>query len=319
MTANTTLPTSRSGLRWLVGGLAVGLLAAALSGPAVTAVQAQSDGDETIRSISITGVGRVKAEPDVADVSLGVTKQGEDAQSAAGEAAITMDAIISALLEAGVAESDIQTTSLTLYPVYDYNENPPDIEGWEASNIVNVTVRDIESVGDVVDAATAAGATNVNGSSFRVDDPAPAEAEARSAAVADARAKADQLAADAGVTIIGVVSISESGAQMPQPIYMERAAFDMDGRACMRTTPVLPGQVKLSSNVFIQYEIESPGETRQRADTHPASDGPGAIPARSSTLRPCVSPSSARNPTTSATWGRLPRAAATSSISSRPG
>jgi uncharacterized protein YggE len=254
MAATTTHPATHSGLRWLAGGLTIGLLAAALVGPAVTT--AQSDSDETIRSISVNGVGLVKAEPDVADVSLGVTKQGEDAQSAAADAATTMDAVIAALLEAGIAESDIQTTSLSLNPIYDWNENPPDIEGWEASNLVNVTVRDIESVGEVIDAATAAGATNVNGISFRVDDPTAAEAEARSAAVADARAKADQLSADAGVTIIGVISISESGASTPQPIYMERAAFDMAAGAAAPTTPVLPGQVELSINVFIQYEIQ---------------------------------------------------------------
>jgi uncharacterized protein YggE len=251
----TTHPTSRSGLRWLAGGLATGLALAAFAGPATTVAQAQTNDGETIRSISVTGVGRVKAEPDVADVNLGVTKQGEDAQAAAAEAATTMDAVINALLEAGVAESDIQTTSLSLYAVYDYNDNPPEIEGWEARNLVNATVRDIESVGEVVDAATAAGATDVTGISFRVDDPAAAEAEARSAAVADARVKADQLAADAGVTIIGVVSISESGAQMPQPIYMERAAFDMAAAEAIPTTPVLPGQVELSISVFIQYEI----------------------------------------------------------------
>ena len=250
----TTHPTHRSGPRWLAGGLAVGLMAAALAGPAVGAAQAQSDEEDTVRSISVTGTGRVKAEPDVADINLGVTKQGEDAQSAAGEAATTMDAVINALLEAGVAEADIQTTSLSLNPIYDWDENPPDIEGWEASNQVNVTVRDIEAVGAVVDAATAAGATNVNGISFRVEDPTAAEAEARSAAVAAAKAKADQLATDAGVTIIGVISISESGGQQPQPIYMERAAFDMAAGEAL-ATPVLPGQVELSISVFIQYEI----------------------------------------------------------------
>jgi uncharacterized protein YggE len=250
-----TDPTTRSGLRWLAGGLATGLLITAFAGPATTLAQDQTNDDQKVRSISVTGVGRVKAEPDVADVNLGVTKQGEDAQAAAAEAATTMDAVISALLEAGIAEADIQTTSLSLNPIYDWDENPPDIEGWEASNLVNVTVRDIESVGEVVDAATAAGATNVNGISFRVDDPSAAEAEARSAAVADARVKADQLAADAGVTIIGVFSITESGAQMPQPIFMERAAFDMAAAEAVPTTPVLPGQVELSISVFIQYEI----------------------------------------------------------------
>lgn len=252
----TTLFETRSGPRWLAGGLAIGLLAAAIAGPAVGAAQAQSDDEDTIRSISVNGVGRVKAEPDVADVNLGVTKQGEDANAAAGEAATTMDAVIKALLEAGIAEADIQTTTLSLNPIYDWNESPPDIEGWEASNQVRVTVRDIEAVGDVVDAATAAGATNVNGISFRVDDPTAAEAEARSAAVADARAKADQLAADAGVTITGIISITESGGQQPQPIYMDRAEMAFDTAASAAPTPVLPGEVELSISVYIQYEIE---------------------------------------------------------------
>lgn len=252
---STSSPT-RPGIRWLAGGLAIGLLAAALAGPAVGAAQAQSDDDDTVRSISVNGTGRVKAEPDVADVNLGVTKQGEDAKAAAGEAATTMDAVIKALLEAGIAEADIQTTTLNLNPLYDWDENPPEIEGWEASNQVRVTVRDIEAVGEVVDAATAAGATNINGISFRVEDPTAAETEARSAAVADARAKADQLAAEAGVTIIGIISISESGGTPPQPIYMDRAEMAFDTAAGAAPTPVLPGEVELSVNVFIQFEIE---------------------------------------------------------------
>ena len=121
--------------------------------------------------------------------------------------------------------------------------------------MVRVTVRDIEQVGAVVDAATAAGAPNVNGISFRVEDPSVAQAAARSQAVADAEAKALQLAADARVNVIGVVSISESGGQQPQPLYLGRsnAAFASDEAF---NTPVLPGEVELSINVFIQYEIE---------------------------------------------------------------
>jgi uncharacterized protein len=252
----TTHSTIRPGLRWLAGGLAIGLLAAAMAGPAVGAAQAQSSDDDSIRSISVNGVGRVKAEPDVADVNLGVTKQGEDAKAAADEAATTMDAVIKALLEAGIAEADIQTTTLGLNPIYDWNLNPPRITGWEASNQVRVTVRDIESVGVVVDAATTAGANTVSGISFRVEDPSAAEAEARSAAVADARAKADQLAADAGVTIIDIISISESGVQPPQPMYLDRVEMALAAGDSMATTPVLPGEVELSVTVFIQFEIE---------------------------------------------------------------
>ncbi len=253
----TTISVNRSASRWLAGGLAIGLLAAALAGPAVGAAQAQSSDQDTVRSISVNGVGRVKAEPDVADINLGVTKQGEDAKSASQEAATTMDAVIQALLGAGVAEEDIQTSSISLNPIYNWDNNPPTIEGWEASNLVNVTVRDITAVGDVVDAATAAGATNVNGITFRVDDPTAAEADARSAAVADAKAKADQLAADAGVTIVGVISISESGAQPPMPLYYQSDTMAMGAASAeMAKTPVLPGQVELSITVFVQYEIQ---------------------------------------------------------------
>ncbi len=253
----TTISATRPGLRWLAGGLAVGLLAAALAGPAVGAARAQSDDEDTVRSISVNGVGRVKAEPDVADISLGVTKQGEDAQAASAAAATAMDAVIKALLEAGIADEDIQTSSLSLNPIYNWDNNPPTIEGWEASNQVNVTVRDITAVGDVVDTATAAGATNVNGITFRVEDPTAAEAEARSAAVADAKAKADQLAADAGVTITGIITISESGGQAPQPLYLSRDTMAVaEAAGDMAKTPVLPGEVELSISVFIQYEIE---------------------------------------------------------------
>ena len=252
---NTTLSITRPALRWLAGGLAIGLLAAALVGPAVGAVQAQSDSDETLRTISVNGTGRVKAEPDVADVTIGVTQQGEDAKAASSKAAETMDAVIKALLDLGIEEKDIQTASLNLNPMYDWDDNPPNIVGWEASNMVNVTVRDIEAVGVVVAATTEAGATNINGISFRVEDPTEAEAEAREAAVLDARAKADQLASAAMVNIIGVVSITESGGQPPQPIYFEReeAAFDT---AAGVPTPVLPGEVEVSINVSIEYEIE---------------------------------------------------------------
>ncbi len=252
---NYSLSLSHPKLRWLSGGLAVGLLAAALMAPAVATAQTPTDSDDTVRTISVNGTGRVKAEPDVADISLGVTTQGMEAAEAAGKAAEAMDSMIKALLEMGIAEADIQTTNLSLNPRYDWTKEPAPIVGWEANNMVSVTIRDIDSVGAVVDTATDNGATNVNGISFRVEDPTGAQSTARSAAVADAEAKATQLAADAGVAIIGVVSISESGGQGPQPIYLarEEMAFAADAAA---STPVLPGEVELSVNVFIQYEIE---------------------------------------------------------------
>lgn len=251
---NDSLTLARPSQRALAAGLAAGLLAASFFGAAAVSAQSSTDSDETRRTISVSGVGRVKAAPDVADISIGVTMQDKEAGGASQQAAEAMAAVVTALLGMGIAEADIQTTNLSLNPVYDWESQPPKITGWEANNLVNVTIRDIESVGDVVDTATAAGANNINGISFRVEDPTEAEAVARSAAVADAKLKADQLAAAAGVTIIGIITISESGGQPPQPLYMEaRSALGADDS--MASTPVLPGEVELSVNVSIQYEI----------------------------------------------------------------
>jgi uncharacterized protein YggE len=253
---NDTRSLARPGLRWLAAGLASGMLAATLLGAGASSALAQSstDSDQTLRTINVSGEGRVSVAPDVADISLGVTEQAKEASAASRQAAQSMDAVVKALLALGIDEKDIQTTQLNLNPNYDWNKNPATIVSWQASNTVDVTVHDVTMVGDVVDTAVKAGANTVNGVSFRVDDPTEAQVEARSKAVADARAKADQLAADAGVTITGVVSITESGGQTPQPVYYARAEMAA-GADTAASTPVLGGQVDLTVNVVIQYEI----------------------------------------------------------------
>ena len=253
---NTTLSLSRPNLRWMSAALAAGMLAASFMGAGAIAVQAQSDdgSDDTLRTLSVNGTGRVNAVPDVADISIGVLEQAKEAGAASQKAAASMESVVQALLDLGIDEKDIQTTNISLSARYDWNKDPAEIVGWEARNTVSVTVRDIDLVGDVVDTTVDSGANQVNGISFRVEDPSDAQEIARVAAVDDARAKADQLAAAAGVEIVGVISISESGGQQQQPIYMarEEMALAADSSA---STPVLPGEVELSVNVYIQYEI----------------------------------------------------------------
>jgi uncharacterized protein YggE len=251
---NTTITLSRPRLRWLGAGLA-GLLTVTLMGIGAGTASAQTDGDgETLRTLSVSGTGRVNAVPDVADITIGVVEQAKEAGAASQKAAASMEGVVKALLDLGIDEKDIQTTNLSLNPRYDWNSQPAKVVGWEANNQVSVTVRDIDQVGPVVDATVEAGANQIYGISFRVEDPTEAQMVARTAAVEDARAKADQLAAAAGVEITAVISISESGGQPPQPIFFERAemALAADGGA---STPVLAGEVELSVNVVIQYEI----------------------------------------------------------------
>lgn len=237
----------------LAAAVVVGLLAGSLIVPAVGTVRAQTDPVGPIRSINVSGSGHVDVTPDVADVQLGVTSQRKTARTASREAARAMNKVVSAVIDAGVDEQDIQTTRLNLDSRRRRDpdgDGPPKVVSWEARNLVRVTVRDIDSVGDVIDAAIAAGATDVNRLTFRVDDPTAALASARSAAVADAAATATQLAADAGVEIIGVLTITEGGAS--QPRNFDEFALKA---AAGPSTRVFIGSVDVVVNVLIDYEI----------------------------------------------------------------
>jgi uncharacterized protein YggE len=207
------------------------------------------------RTISVSGTGRVGVTPDLADLRLGVTitaKTVEAARSANGKA---MTGVIAALKALGIVERDIQTTNLSLSPAYDYstNANPPRLTGYTLTNTVAATIRDIAKVGAAIDGALEAGATSLDSVFFRVDDPAAAEQEARVRAVADARAKADTLAAAAGVSIVGVAAIAESGAPVPYPAFsgeMAKVAF------ADASTPVETGTNEISISVAVTYLID---------------------------------------------------------------
>jgi uncharacterized protein YggE len=160
-----------------------------------------------------------------------------------------MAQVIAALKAAGIADADIQTVQLSLQPLYDWtDESSQRIIGYQVNNLVNVTVRDLAKVGEAIDAAVDAGATDVSGITFRVDDQTAAEQDARTAAMADARAKADALADAGDVNITGIITISEVSYSYPGPIY--RGAPGEDA-----ATPVEPGKVELSVSVMVVYSI----------------------------------------------------------------
>ena len=192
-----SVPARPARTRWLAGGVTAGLLGAMLAGASLAPVAAQDPSAEPEHTLSVSGTGSVSVKPDVADVTVGVTIQRDTAGDAAADAANVMDAVITALKGLGIAEEDIQTTTLSLSPVYDYDNTPYRIVGYTASNLVTVTVRDLSQTGPVIDAATAAGATDVNSISFRLQDQTAAETEAREMAVLAARAKADTIASAA--------------------------------------------------------------------------------------------------------------------------
>ena len=165
-----------------VGGLLVGLLAGpALAGVLVpgrsaTVVPGATDTPPE-HTISVTGSGKVTVVPDMATISLGVVTEKSTAKAARDAAAAAMTKVVAAIKKLGIDDKDIQTSSVSLGPVYDYPQNAtPKIRGYQLQNIVTVTVRKLDVMSDVLDDAVTAGASSVNGISFDVADRAAAEA-----------------------------------------------------------------------------------------------------------------------------------------------
>ncbi|HVA87517.1 MAG TPA: SIMPL domain-containing protein [Candidatus Saccharimonadales bacterium] len=244
--------------RWVAVGAASGLLIAAAAGPSIGPKSVLAVNPTTTTSehtISVTGVGVVTLTPDTADVQLGVTLTRPTATAARNAAADAMSAVIDAIKTAGIPDADIQTSNLSLQPVYDNNSGPNGgqgkLIGFQVNNEVAVVAHDLSKVGGLVDAAVGAGATSVDGIDFRVNNQTQAESQARTAAVADAKAKADALAAAAGVAITGVSSIAEVTAPTPYPMAFAGAAPARD-----TSTPIQPGTTSITVTVTVVYVID---------------------------------------------------------------
>jgi uncharacterized protein YggE len=203
-------------------------------------------------TIVVSGIGRVSVTPDVADLRLGVSVGRPTVERARADAASTMEAILAAVDATGVARRDVRTSLLSVQPRYDYRDGrPPTLTGYEMANVVEVTIRDLDRLGDVVDGALKAGATSMDSLSFRVADPAPAEREARIQAMSAARARADVLAEAAGLGITGVSDIAEGLAGRP-PMPFGKAER-MSLMAADASTPVEAGSLEVEVSVTVRY------------------------------------------------------------------
>lgn len=205
--------------------------------------------EDIARTISVTGTGSVESAPDMATLMIGVTTQGETAAVALAENSKATEAVIARLTASGVEARDLQTSNLSINPNWSgYDSSSPSISGYVASNMLTVRVRALDTTGAVLDAAVADGANTLNGMTFGLADPEPAYAEARKEAVADARAKAELLAAAAGVKLGQVLSIADAGAMTdPAPMYRDAVAAS--------PVPVVGGELALVANVAVTWEI----------------------------------------------------------------
>ena len=218
--------------------------------PGTALAQAAPASDGTLLSVSSRAEAR-KA-PDIATFSAGVVTQAADGNAALRQNAEQMNRVLAAIKAAGVADKDVQTSGISLNPQYRYEENqPPRVTGYQASNTVNVKLREVAKMGKVLDALVASGANQVNGPSFGIDDPEPLYDRARLDALKAARARAETYAGALGVRVRRIVSISEGGAAMPSPMprmaMMKAEAYD--------STPVAAGESSVSVNLDVVFEL----------------------------------------------------------------
>lgn len=200
--------------------------------------------------ITVSGEGVVSAAPDMATVQLGVTEEADTAAVAMERSSAAMKAILETLAGSGVEARDIQTTNINLSPRYarPQNNQPPQVNGYVASNMVTVRVRDLGALGGVLDALVQEGANAISGISFGLSNTKALEGEARALAVAEARTKAEGLAAAAGVALGTVISIEEGRGSQPQPMLRGMAMAEA-------SVPVAAGEVDIRAFVTITYAI----------------------------------------------------------------
>jgi uncharacterized protein YggE len=217
-----------------------------IAAAALTPVQAAEKIDKLI---TVTGEATVAAAPDAASIRVGVSSQGKTARAASDANAKDMTVVIAAIKESGVADRDIQTTSLSLQPQYDPNKTgAARLIGFQANNQITVKIRDIAQLPNILDRAISAGANEMSGIEFVISEQSKLLDKARAEAIADARRKAELYANAAGMKVGRVMAISEEGTVPPPRTFQAMRA----GAAA-----VAPGEQTLRAVVTVSYELMS--------------------------------------------------------------
>jgi uncharacterized protein YggE len=232
-------------------------LAAAIAGTLILAapVCAQTLEQELPRRLmTVAGHGEVKGKPDMAVVTVGVLRQAKTAREALNASNEAMNAVLAALKGQGIAEKDLQTANFSVSPRYDHekNENPPRLVGYEVSNQLTVTVRELGKLGAILDEAVSEGSNQIHGVAFAIGKPEPLRDEARRLAVGDAERKAKLYAEAAKVTLVAIARISEEGGVRPPEPYPR--AMRMSAEAAGQV-PIAQGEQTVEMQVSITWEI----------------------------------------------------------------
>ena len=239
--------------------LAIALLAATAIAAPVQAAEVQITTQNPVIELSV--FEQIEVEPDVATISTGVQTDADTAVEALRRNSAEMERVVALIRALGIPARDIQTASINLNPRYDYNnrgDQPPRFLGYQASNQVTVKLRDLDRVGEVLDAMVEAGATNINGPQFSIEDDESAKAQARSNALERGRAQAEEYARLAGYTGVRLLQVAEairgSGGMENDVVTVSGARMRMAPPA-PPPPPVAPGVVATGVGIALTYEM----------------------------------------------------------------
>jgi uncharacterized protein len=241
------------------GAVVVGLSGDSAAPPAHATVYAAASeplAPDAFPGVTVTGTGKVTGTPDTLILDLAVSKTAGDVSTAMNQLSATMTAVQKALNTNHVADKDQKTSGLNVGPQYSYENNRQNVTGYQATESLTVTLRDIKNAGAAVAAAAAAGgdATQITGLSTDLQNNSGLLNQARDAAFADAKAKADQYAKAAGKSIGGVVRIEEESTSQPSPMpYAVPQAADAGGKVA--SVPVQVGTTDLSVEVTVVFSF----------------------------------------------------------------
>ncbi len=213
----------------------------------------------TSNTVSFTGEGKVTAKPDVAVVNLSIVTESVNSKTAQDDNSKKSKAVTEYLKKQGIEEKDIKTTGYNIYPQYKYAPygGQPTITGYQVNQSLEVKIRNLENVSSILDGVVSAGANQINGLSFQIDDPDALQAEARKKAIEDAKKKADELEGQVGIKLGKIVSFSENTGGYPIPMYYESKMVDGRGGMGGGAGPSLPaGENEIVVNVYLTYQIK---------------------------------------------------------------
>jgi len=218
---------------------------------------------ESKNTITVSDTGEIYAKPDLALTTITVTNEAKTVAKAMADNTKKINSVIDFLKKQGIEEKDLKTANFNISPRYEwikgedmalYPEGKRTLVGYAVYQSVQVKIRDMEKIGDIIQGATDAGANQIGDLQFIVDKEDEFKKQAREEAIKKAKEKAKELASQLGVDLVRITNFSESG-ETPRLMYYEATAKSVGGGGEMSAPSIQTGENKISVSVSITYEI----------------------------------------------------------------